>query len=120
MLRVEVPGKYKTFQGHEPSTQSIVHFSAKLQSQLSSRIKNRVAPPEIAPKVAPFLPPMAAPIAVAIPAVAAIRRVSFSQDRRFPPPHNTIPAFIYTSKKKFPVRVARRFPCNSTYSMAQH
>jgi hypothetical protein len=39
-----------------------------------------------------------------MPAVAAIRRVSFSQDRRFPPPHNTIPAFICTSRKKFPVR----------------
>src|SRR6516165_10066672 len=78
--------------------------------QCSNRIKNRVAPPETAPKVAPFLPPMAAPIAVAMPAVAAIRRVSFSQDRRFPPPHNTIAVFICTSRKKFPVRQARRVP----------
>jgi hypothetical protein len=79
--------------------------------QLSNRIKNRVAPPETAPKVAPFLPPMAAPIAVAMPAVAAIRRVSFSQDRRFPPPHTTIPAFIYTSTEKFLIRPAHRVPC---------
>ena len=82
--------------------------------QLSSRIKNRVAPPETAPKVAPFLPPMAAPIAVAMPAVAAIRRVSFSQDRRFPPPHTTIPAFIYTSTEKFLIRQAHSVPCKRT------
>jgi hypothetical protein len=69
--------------------------------QLSNRIKNRAAPPETAPNVAPFLPPMAAPIAVAMPAVAAIRRASFSQACCFPPPHNTIPAFICTSRKKF-------------------
>ena len=60
-----------------------------------------MAPPETAPNVAPFLPPIAAPIAVAIPAVAAIIKASFSQDRRFPPPHNTMPAFIYTSRPKF-------------------
>ena len=69
--------------------------------QLSNRIKNRVAPPETAPNVAPFLPPTAAPIAVAMPAVAAIIKASFSQDRRFPPPHNIIAAFIYTSWTKF-------------------
>ena len=68
--------------------------------QVNIRIKNRVTPPEIAPKVAPFLPPTAAPIAVAIPAVAAIINVSFSQDRRFPPPNNTIAAFIFTSSKE--------------------
>src|SRR5215831_3210707 len=77
---------------------------------LSNRIKNRAAPPETAPNVAPFLPAMAAPIAVAMPAVAAIRRASFSQDRRFPPPHNTIAVFICTSRKKFPVERARHVP----------
>ena len=95
-----IPGKTR---GHRPRLQMGVY-------QLSSRIKNRVAPPETAPKVAPFLPPMAAPIAVAMPAVAAIRRVSLSQDRRFPPPHNTIAVFICTSKKKFPVPQARHVP----------
>jgi hypothetical protein len=68
--------------------------------QLSIRMRNRVTPPEMAPKVAPFLPPAMAPTAVAIPAVAAIIKVSFSQDWRLPPPHNTIPAFISTSQKK--------------------
>ena len=88
--------------------------------QLSNRIKNRVAPPETAPKVAPFLPPMAAPIAVAMPAVAAMRRVSLSQDRRFPPPHNTIAVFICTSREKFTVRQARRVPrggCEDAFSI---
>jgi hypothetical protein len=69
--------------------------------QLNNRIKNRVAPPVTAPNVAPFLPPMAAPIAVAMPAVAATRRASLSQDRRFPPPHNTIAEFIYAPLEEF-------------------
>jgi hypothetical protein len=51
-----------------------------------------------------------------MPAVAAIRRVSFSQDRRFPPPHTTIPAFIYTSTEKFLIRQAHRVPCNQEAS----
>src|ERR1041384_1806403 len=65
------------------------------------RMRNRVTPPEIAPNAAPFLPPTRAPTAVAIPAVAAIIKVSFSHDWRLPPPHNTTLASIFTSRKNF-------------------
>src|SRR5213594_3856296 len=61
---------------------------------VANRIMNRVTPPEIAPNVAPFLPPVRAPTAVAIPAVPAIIKASRFQDRRRPPPHTRIFAFI--------------------------
>src|SRR5205823_7048657 len=76
-----------------------------LNYQLSIRMRNRVTPPERAPNAAPFLPAAIAPTAVPIPAVAAIINASFSQDRRLPPPHNTSPAFIRTSRDRKSTRL---------------